>query len=295
MPQMPAPNSGGAPEPNNNPRMGKSPAGAPAMGGGQIKISRIEELALIALETSGDDPKEALDRAMEDSGLKREQIEALRDRADKLRRKGYTLVGAMATLKPKSGDEDHALINDRDGDGIPDDEDEDEEGEETNLGAEEDEEVEEAERAAVLQAIGVPLREVWSDAARAAALAARAAKASGKDWRKAGRTAYAQHDAGRDAHAASTNKAYRAYENEVRRNVPKAQLVDRAGAVSTWRTPADAQKSEGRLGRRALAKDSRYGSFTKKDDPGFQKAARATSRARKIHRANMRAIPLVPE
>lgn len=122
MPQMPAPNSGGRPEPNNNP-MNKAAAGASPTGGGQIKISRAEEMALIALETATDEG-EALERAVEDSGLNEAQVKALRDRADALRRKGYTLVGQMITLKPKSADEDKALISDRDGDGIPDDEDE---------------------------------------------------------------------------------------------------------------------------------------------------------------------------
>jgi hypothetical protein len=104
-------------------------------GGGQIKISRVEEMALIALETSAD-PDEAVDRAMEDSGLSQQQVEALRDRADAMRKKGYTLVGAMITLKPKGADEDHALISDRDGDGIPDDEDEGDQGDQGDQGDE---------------------------------------------------------------------------------------------------------------------------------------------------------------
>lgn len=128
MPQMPAPNSGGRPEPNNNPMSAKPAGGTAPNGGGQVKLSRAEEVALVALETgaaTGDDA-EAMERAMEDSGLGEKQILALKDRAEKLRRKGFTLIGAMVTFKPLSADETNALVSDRDGDGIPDDEDEDE-------------------------------------------------------------------------------------------------------------------------------------------------------------------------
>ena len=43
---------------------------------------------------------------------------------------------------------------------------------------------------AVIREAGAALREKWSDAARAAALAARRAKSKGGDWRQAGRAAY---------------------------------------------------------------------------------------------------------
>lgn len=123
MPPMPSPNSASRPQPDNAAPNKASMNMAP-QGGGQIKISRVEEMALIALETSTD-PEEAMERAIEDSGLDEKQVTALRDRADAMRKKGYTLVGQMIVLKPKGAEEDKALISDRDGDGIPDDEDED--------------------------------------------------------------------------------------------------------------------------------------------------------------------------
>ena len=63
--------------------------------------------------------------------------------------------------------------------------------------------IRESDRAALGSGTSDQLMEKWSDAARAASLAARRAKAGGKDWRKAGRDAY------RKAFAAGGLKSHR--------------------------------------------------------------------------------------
>ena len=59
----------------------------------------------------------------------------------------------------------------------------------------------------------LPLEEAWSDAARAASIAARRARAVGHNWRKAGRTAYRKYlrrEQGMDIAHALTTAAHQA-------------------------------------------------------------------------------------
>lgn len=106
MPNVPIPNSQGMPQPDNaGPAGAKAAKMAPPAGGGEIAISRAEATALTVFETE-DDEAEAYQKAEEESGLSKSQIERLKARADAARGKGFTLRGGSIVLKPKEGGAD---------------------------------------------------------------------------------------------------------------------------------------------------------------------------------------------
>lgn len=112
MPGFPMPDSGGAPAPEHTlggqPRPGGFlPSGKP---GGQITISRREALALIAFD-SEDDDNTAISRARRETNFDDDQLRRLKDRAEKVRSKGYTLMNGTHKFMPTNydGDQDSLL------------------------------------------------------------------------------------------------------------------------------------------------------------------------------------------
>jgi hypothetical protein len=110
-PDMAGPPAGGAngAKPNPHSSGGMTPPGKP---GGTIMLSRSEAAALTALET--DDPKHAMKRASDESGLDVNQVRKLQARARRARSAGFTLQGGTLKLAPTNhaGDapEDQGLL-----------------------------------------------------------------------------------------------------------------------------------------------------------------------------------------
>lgn len=98
---MAQPDNAGPGRPGGGPGNGGTPPGKP---GGTIMISRSEAAALTALET--DDPKIAMKRAKEESGLDDNQLRKLQARARRARSAGFTLKGGTLTLAPTNHPEE---------------------------------------------------------------------------------------------------------------------------------------------------------------------------------------------